>query len=212
MSKCSCGDQMITLPMTQLKPALLISLLLLAFGMAQAQQEGREEAETGTAHAGQHHGVHHKHSLSVLLAHVHIGNGSEDGAIRGIQRPSWMIAYNYSLNEKWALGLHGDIILETFAVEKDGATGEEGGPELLVRDYPISLVGAGTFKPIEHLGIIAGGGIEFDKSESFGLVRFGLEPNLMLSERIELILNLSYDIKFDGYDNWNLGFGIAYGL
>lgn len=157
-------------------------------------------------------GHFHKHSLSVLLAHVHIGNGAEDGTLRGIQRPSWMIAYNYSFNEKWALGLHGDIILETFFIEKSGSAGEVGSDELLEREYPISLVGAGTFKPIEHLGIILGGGLEFDKSESFGLVRFGLEPNLRLSEKIELILNLSYDIKIDGYDNWNLGFGISYGL
>jgi hypothetical protein len=157
-------------------------------------------------------GHFHKHSLSVLLAHVHIGNGQENGSFQGIQRPSWMIAYNYSFNEKWAIGLHGDIILETFSVERSGAQGEEGSDELLERDYPISLVGAGTFKPIEHLGIILGGGLEFDKSEAFGLFRIGLEPNLRLSKKVELILNLSYDIKIDAYDNWNLGFGISYGL
>jgi len=191
------------------KSALLTSLLLLTFGVVQSQEEGKREGQTAEAQESE---SHHKHSLSVLLAHVHIGNGAEGGSIRGIQRPSWMIAYNYSFNEKWALGLHGDIILETFTVEKGGAPGEGETPNLLERDYPISLVGAGTYKPIEHLGIIVGGGLEFDKSESFGLLRFGLEPNLRLSERIELILNLSYDIKIDGYDNWNLGFGIAYGL
>ena len=182
----------------------ILTGILLCFFYTGSAQEGEEHA------AGDHH---HKHSLSVLLAHVHIGNGQEDGVLRGIQRPSWMLAYNYSFNEKWALGLHGDIILETFFVEQSGKASEGGeSDDLLEREYPISLVGAGTFKPIEHLGIILGGGLEFDKSEAFGLVRFGMEPNLMLSERIELILNLSYDIKIDAYDNWNLGFGIAYGL
>ena len=189
--------------------ALLTTLLLLTFGVVQSQEGGSHEGQTAE---NQESESHHKHSLSLLLAHVHIGNGSENGSIRGIQRPSWMIAYDYHLNERWALGLHGDIILETFFVEKEGSGNEGESPELLEREYPISLVGAATFKPIEHLGIILGGGLEFDKSESFGLVRFGLEPNLMLSERIELILNLSYDIKIDGYDNWNLGFGIAYGF
>lgn len=198
--------------MKYLNSALLTAFLLLGFGLAQSQEAERHEPETGAAHEGEDHGIHHRHSLSVLLAHAHILNGSVDGKIRGLQRPSWMIAYNYNFNEQWALGLHGDIILETFLVEKGGSGGEGETPELLERDHPISLVGAGTYKPIEHLGIILGGGLEFDKSESFGLVRFGLEPNLMLSERIELILNLSYDIKIDGYDNWNLGFGIAYGL
>jgi hypothetical protein len=194
--------------MKLLKSLLLTSALLLTFGVAQSQEEGRLEEQSAPSSESENH---HKHSLSVLLAHVHIGNGAEDGSIRGIQRPSWMLAYNYHFDEKWALGLHGDIILETFFVEREGSPGEGGEPGLLERDYPISLVAAGTFKPIEHLGVILGGGLEFDKSESFGLVRFGLEPNLMLSERIELLLNLSYDIKIDGYNNWNLGFGIAYG-
>lgn len=198
--------------MKHLRFILLNIAILLALSGVQAQQEGTPEAGHAAAREHEAHTTHHKHSLSVLLAHVHILNGSEDGKIRGLQRPSWMIAYNYNFNQRWALGLHGDIILETFFVEKAGSGSEGGSPELLERDYPVSLVGAGTFKPIEHLGIILGGGLEFDKSESFGLVRFGLEPNLMLSDRIELILNLSYDIKIDGYDNWNLGFGIAYGF
>ena len=119
-----------------------------------------------------------------------------------------MVAYNYSLSERWALGVHGDIIVETFEVEH-GSGDEE---EVLERKYPVSLVGAASYKVIDHLAVQAGGGIETDGSETFGLVRFGLEPFMRLSSRIELLLNLSYDIKIDAYDNWTIGFGIAYGL
>ena len=187
----------------------LLCISLMSAGTSIAQEEAGQSESKVSHQPGERVREHHKHSLSVLLAHVHILNGVEGGAIRGIQRPSWMVAYNYSLSERWSLGVHGDIILETFFVEPEGNESEQ---DLLEREYPISLVGAASFKVIDHLAVQLGGGLEFDKSESFGLVRIGLEPFLRLSSKIELILNLSYDVKFDAYDNWNLGFGIAYGL
>ena len=184
-------------------------LLITGVSSALGQVEESHRESTDMHRPGERVREHHKHSLSVLLSHVHILNGFENGGLRGINRPAWMVAYNYSLSERWALGLHGDIIVETFEVEAHGSGSEE---ELLEREYPISLVGAASFKVIDHLAVQLGGGLEFDKSESFGLVRFGLEPFLRLSPKIELILNLSYDVKFNAYDNWNMGFGIAYGL
>ena len=195
--------------MHNLKSSFLMFLLIAGVGIALGQEEETHPKSADTHRPGERVREHHKHSLSILLSHVHILNGFENSGIRGINRPSWMVAYNYSLGERWALGLHGDIIVESFEVEADGSEGEE---ELLEREYPISLVGAASYKVIDHLAVQVGGGLEFDKSASFGLVRFGLEPFLRLSSRIELVLNLSYDVKFNAYDNWNLGFGIAYGL
>ena len=148
----------------------------------------------------------HKHALSILLAHDHISQGIRDGERSWITVPSFMFAYNYLISEKWAVGLAGDLIIEQFAVETE--SGE--GTELLERSYPLALVALGTYKPIENLGVLIGGGLEYEKEESFALIRFGVEPNLEISHRFELILNLSYDIKIDAYDNWNLGFGVAY--
>ena len=183
--------------------------LCLCGGSAWAQEEAPQHHETQTHHPGTRVREHHKHSLSLLLAHTHILNGFENGGIRGINRPSWMFAYNYSLTERWAIGLHGDIIMETFEVEAHGSDSEE---ELLERKYPVSLVGATSYKVIDHLAVQVGGGFETDGNETFGLIRFGLEPFMRLSSRIELIANLSYEIKLDAYDNWTFGFGIAYGL
>ena len=184
---------------------ILLVILLPIGSTARGQHDGEKEA----IHPGKRVREHHKHSLSVLLSHTHILNGLENGGIRGINRPSWMLAYNYSLSERWALGIHGDIILETFEVEAPGLESET---ELLERKYPVSLVGAASYKVIDHLAVQLGGGFETDGSETFGLVRFGVEPFMRISGRIELLLNLNYDIKIDAYDNWTLGFGIAYGL
>ncbi len=195
--------------MKYLKSAMLIFLLILGSGTTFGQAEETQGESRDTHRPGERVLEHHKHSLSILLAHAHILNGFENGGIRGINRPSWMVAYNYSLSERWALGLHGDIIVEAFEVETRGSESEEG---LLERKYPVSLVGAASYKVIDHLALQVGGGFETDGSETFGLVRFGLEPFMRLSSRIELLLNLSYDIKIDAYDNWTFGFGIAYGL
>lgn len=180
--------------------------ILLSFCYSTSAQDVGDKHDP---HAGARVREHHKHSFSALLSHTHILNGVENGGIRGLNRPSLMLAYNYSLSERWAVGLHGDIITETFEVEARGA---EGGEELLERKYPVSLVGAASYKVIDHLAVQVGGGFETDGSETFGLVRFGLEPFWRVSSRIELLLNLNYDIKIDAYDNWTLGFGIAYGL
>ncbi len=195
--------------MNYLKSAMLIFLLIFGMGTAFGQEEGIHQESQITHRPGERVREHHKHSLSILLSHAHILNGFENGGLRGINRPAWMVAYNYSLSERWALGLHGDIIVETFEVEAHGSDSED---ELLEREYPVSLVGAASYKVIDHLAVQVGGGFETDGSETFGLVRFGLEPFMRLSSRIELLLNLSYDIKIDAYDNWTLGFGIAYGL
>jgi hypothetical protein len=188
---------------------LLLFLFGICIGVTFGQETEPEEKVHDSHHPGQRVREHHKHSLSLLLAHTHILNAVDKGGIRGINRPSWMVAYNYSLSERWALGLHGDIIVETFEVEAHGSGSEE---ELLERKYPVSLVGAASYKVIDHLAVQVGGGFETDGSETFGLVRFGLEPFMRLSSRIELLFNLSYDIKIDAYDNWTIGFGIAYGL
>lgn len=195
--------------MSKITALLFLSMLLAcATGVAQ-EEEMHHQGATDALHPGTRVREHHKHNLSFLLSHTHIFNGAENGRLTGINRPSYMIAYNYSVSERWALGLHGDIIVETFEVERHGSEGEE---ELLEREYPVSLVGAASYKVIDHLSLQVGGGFETDGAETFGLVRFGLEPFMRISNRIELVLNLSYDIKIDAYDNWNLGFGIAYGL
>lgn len=195
--------------MKYLNSVALMFLLIIGTGISFGQEKEAHNESGESFHPGERVREHHKHSLSLLLSHTHILNGFENGGVRGINRPSWMIAYNYSLSERWALGVHGDIILETFEVEAHGSESEE---ELLERKYPVSLVGAASYKVINHLAVQMGGGFETDGEETFGLIRFGIEPFMRISSRIELLLNLSYDIKINAYDNWNLGFGIAYGL
>ena len=147
-----------------------------------------------------------RHFLVIMIAHDHVSQGIKDGDRTWLSLPSFMLAYNYMISERFAIGLAGDIIVEQFNVEANAVD------EILERSYPIALIATGTYRVINHLGIQAGGGFEYAKEETFGLVRFGIEPYLKISHHLELVLNLSYDIKIDAYDNWNLGFGVAIGL
>jgi hypothetical protein len=177
---------------------MLLFVLLLIFPLASLfAQEHRGEGETHK----------HRHMVSVLLAHAHLSQGVQNGDRKWLALPSWMLSYNYMVSEKWAIGLHSDIIIDEFEVEANLRS--EGSGEILERTYPISVVAAGTFKPLPWLGLIGGGGFEYAREDTFGMVRMGLEPNLRLSDKIELVLNLSYDLKLNAYDTWNFGFGIA---
>ena len=149
-----------------------------------------------------------RHFFSILVAHDHVSQGVKNGNRTWLTLPSFMLAYNYLISERFAIGITGDLIVEQFEFEA-----EEGGETVVFeRSYPIALLATGTYRVINHLGILAGGGFEYAKEETFGLVRFGLEPYLKISHHLELILNLTYDIKMNAYDNWNLGFGVAIGL
>lgn len=149
-----------------------------------------------------------RHFLSIMVAHDHVSQGIRNGERAWLSLPSFMLAYNYMISERFAIGLAGDIIVEQFEFEVE--EGEE--TAVFERSYPIALLAIGTYRAFNHFAVQAGGGFEYASEDTFGLVRFGIEPYLKITPHLELVLNVSYDIKIDAYDNWNLGFGVAIGL
>lgn len=150
---------------------------------------------------------HNKNSFAISIGHAHISQGVKDTKTQWLALPSWMMSYNRSLSEKWHIGLHTDIIIEDFLVEDVSKNASEN--TFIERSFPISLVLASTYKPIHNLGLIFGAGVEYAEEETFSLIRLGIEPNIKINSTYEVIFNLSYDIKIQAYDNWNLGIGIA---
>ena len=149
---------------------------------------------------------HHKNVISISLAHAlikqNIENGTKDWLI-----PAFMVDYNHFINEKWLVGIHSDFLLESFEIERFNSDGTE--DVILEREYPVLVVGAVSYIPVHHLAVIAGGGMEFEKEENFAVLRLGIEPYLNISEKWDMIFNLTYDIKINGYDTWTIGVGIA---
>ncbi|MDM9631003.1 hypothetical protein [Robiginitalea aurantiaca] len=187
---------------------ILFGALLLFFslgGVAWAQEESSSEDTIETGVEAESEENESRHVLSILLAHDHVQRGVKDGIRSWITLPSFMMAYNYEITERFAVGLAGDIIIEQFELE----IGEGESARITERSYPIALVATATYRLFNHLGVLAGGGFEYAKEDTFGLIRMGFEPFLKISPHVDLLLNLSYDIKINAYDNWNLGFGVA---
>lgn len=172
----------------------LNSLLLAIALFFSLNSFGQEEESEGFKH----------HSISVLLSHSVVFEGVENGSKKAISLPSWALNYNYSFNEKWAIGLHNDIIIENFNIEKTKDS------EVIERSTPIASLLVGTYKITKGMGIELGGGMEFEKNENFVLARIGAEYGIEIPKlNLEVLIGFDYDIIFDAYNSINLGVGIA---
>jgi hypothetical protein len=153
------------------------------------------------------HGEHvfKPHStLGVVISHAHLFSGvDENGNKKALSLSSWGLDYTFHLSSKWAVGLHTDIILESYKVEKHQ------GDQAIERSYPISPAIVGIYKPNHHWNFLVGAGAEFAKEENFFLTRFGVEYGVEIRNGWEVFGSLAYDIKWDGYDSWLIGLGIS---
>jgi hypothetical protein len=151
---------------------------------------------------------HPEHRLSVVISHAQVFEGRDiDGNRKVLTLPSWGLDYTYMFKQKWGIGLHTDIITETFEVEKHLESGGSG--EVIERSRPIAPALMGIFKPNKHWSFLFGAGIEFAKEENFFLNRAGVEYGAELPRGWEVFGSLSYDIKWNAYDTWVLGLGIS---
>ncbi|WP_294956866.1 hypothetical protein [uncultured Flavobacterium sp.] len=148
------------------------------------------------------------HQIGISINHVHVFEGrDEEGNRETLTLPAWGIDYTYQFHEKWAIGLHTDFIMEKYKVEKVYASEEN--KETVERSYPIAPALMGIYKPNEHWGFLLGFGGEFAKEEDFFLTRAGVEYGYELPKGWEIFGTASYDFKWNAYDSWGIGLGIA---
>ena len=142
------------------------------------------------------------HQLTLVIGHSIIAPGDES---ERITEPSWAIDYNYWISSHWAIGLHNDIILESYEVINSGS--ETGGT--IKRTNPIASVAADVFKPKKHSSFILGMGAEFAEEENLALTRIGYESSWEIRNDWDLGAVISYDIKWHTYDTWIIGLGVS---
>jgi hypothetical protein len=171
----------------------LLLLLLFSFGysICFSQEEPEENPEK-------------RHSVLLLLGHTQIAEGiREEGKKVLLSVPSWGLDYNYELTEKWAIGLHSDIILENFLVEN---IADE---SVIERSHPIASSFVASFKPGKNFSFLSGFGGEFAKEGSLFLIRLGVEYGVDISEEWEFVANIINDLKPSAYNSFGIGVGIA---
>lgn len=171
-------------------------VLLLSGTAARAQEGGSESAEEG------------RHEIGLLVCHSAVSQGiNADGDRSWLVLPSWGLNYNYWLNERWAIGLHTDLISETFRVTEDLKEGEE--KPVIERTRPVAPAVMLSYRPHEHWSFILGMGEEFAKEGNLTLMRAGVEYSIHLSGAWETSGSFAYDFRFDAYDSYTFGFGVA---
>ena len=172
-------------------------VFLLCLGMAaQAQEGGAEAAEEG------------RHEIGLLICHSAVSQGiNADGNRSWLVLPSWGLNYNFWLNERWAIGLHTDFISETFVVTEDLSKEEE--KPVIERTRPIAPALMVTYRPHEHWAFTLGAGEEFAKEGDLFLMRAGVEYSIHLSGAWETSGSFAYDFRFNAYDSYTCGFGVA---
>lgn len=144
------------------------------------------------------------HKVGIAISHAHVFAGKDaDGNNATHSLPSIGFDYTYQFHPKWGIGLHTDLILEEFVVEKMG------GEEVIERSYPIAPALMGIYRANRHLSFLLGAGVEFEKEENFFLNRAGVEYSGEMAKGWEAFLAINYDFKWNAYDTWVLGIGIA---
>lgn len=178
----------------------LFTILILIFSAGTLQaQEGEEH--------GEHHGEneeHHKHSIGLFVSHTTIiSNGFSDGGRDRFTVPSWGLTYNYHFSEKFSLGLHTDLIMESFFIE----TEED---NIIERELPVATVLVSGFRIAKNFKFAFGAGVEWEKNENFALFRFGLDYVFPIpSLGMEAGIFADFDVVIDGYDSSAIGIGLV---
>lgn len=177
--------------------------LLLISGFLTAQHA----PEAGHAAANAEEAFHPHHSLSVLIGHTNVREGVREGSKKWLTLPSWGLDYNFIFHSRWAVGLHTDIILEEFLVETHLEGGEEG--EVIERNFPMAPALMAMYKPKRYWSFHLGAGMEFTDGDSFFLNRVGVEYSVEIANRWEFLATVQYDFRYNAYDTYMLGIGVA---
>jgi len=143
------------------------------------------------------------HRLTPLAGYAFIDNSfsEETNYIRVV--PAFGINYDYFINSIWGLGIHSDILLQQFKIEKHGHD------EKIGRENPIALCGMFLYKPHHRWTTFAGYGVEIEKHENFQLIRIGAEYGIELPKHWELGFSLEFDYKPDAYNSLLFGIGFS---
>jgi len=196
---------------------LILCIFLFSLNPLFSQQETKDSGHTEELHK-QNEEHMHKHAVSLIISHTHISSGLKNGEPKRLIVPSIGINYDYIISEKWSVGLHNDIIIEEFEVEDPNLN--EHNPEVfyknseetiavIERKRPVSSAIMISYKLVEHLTLMAGGGMEFSSGDNFGVIRMGLETPFHIPNNWEILGSLTYDININAYNGFTLGIGIA---
>lgn len=140
--------------------------------------------------------------ISPVLSHTYIPTATSEGT-QTIIVPSIGLDLEYWFSHKFGIGLHNDLELFNYEIEKPGH-------QLTVeREYPVVVTLDGLAKVYKDLVVVFGAGIEFEKNQNLFIVRTGLEYEIEFSEYWDLAPTFFYDYRHNEFGTWSIGIGIG---
>lgn len=140
--------------------------------------------------------------IGFLLMHTYIPTETSKGR-ELLVLPSIGLDIEYWFSERFGIGMHNDIELESFEVEKEEA-------EIIERAFPFVLTLDGLFKIGKKWVLVLGGGVELEADESFALFRTGIEYEVNIGPGWDLSPSFAYDFRVNAFDTWSVGLGLGY--
>ncbi|HMO38158.1 MAG TPA: hypothetical protein PKC76_04705 [Saprospiraceae bacterium] len=117
--------------------------------------------------------------------------------------PSWGLDIEYWFSQSWAIGLHNDLELQTFIIER----GKD--DELLEREFPLVLTLDALYRLPNGLVFQVGPGYEIERNESFLLLRAGIEYEWHLGHHWDIAPAFFYDTRAKANDTWTIALGFG---
>lgn len=139
--------------------------------------------------------------ISPVLSHTYIPLATNEGD-QTVIVPSFGLDLEYWFNEKWGIGFHNDLELETFEIETDDK-------KFIEKEYPLVLTFDALYKFYKGWVLVAGSGIEFEKSENLFIIRTGLEYEIEFGHHWDVAPTIIYDYRSNNTSTWAIGIGIG---
>ena len=146
---------------------ILTFFLLIISGLALAAQDHEHAPGDGHPIDTEHNRSGHK--ITLVMAYSVIDNSFAAETNDILLVPTFGLNYDFFINARWGIGLHTDIMLQQYKVEKHGSHEE------ILRENPVAICGMAVFKPHHRWILMAGYGVEVEKHESFQMIRAGVE-------------------------------------
>ncbi len=112
--------------------------------------------------------------------------------------PTWGLTYEYILSHRFAIGWVNELEMTSYAVE-------HGNEAILEREYPFISSIVLIYEPFKGVILHAGPGYEFERNESFFIMKMGADYIFLLPKDFDIGFGFSYDIKNNLYDAWTFG-------
>ncbi|PWJ44011.1 hypothetical protein [Sediminitomix flava] len=178
--------------------SLFLFVLIPLVSFAQHHEETKTASHS--SHTGTH--THGRHQFGVTIGQTHIPDGLDFGFnLVDIDKDVFVttlgLNYFYLLPKNFGIGIIADIELEKYFIDLPERELLRENVFIIAAIASYNIVGSGVF-------IRFGPGIEIEKNENFGLLKFEAEWEFIKGDNWGIAPFVAYDVKKE-YNTWEAG-------